>query len=65
MPLENDGGYWISIEGIFLGIKTHTTFMIRNSIVAEIPMQYLNNRTKAFDVYFISVRNRSCSLKYV
>lgn len=36
-----------------------------NSIVVERAMQYLKDRTEAFDVYFIFVRNGSCSLQHV
>lgn len=52
-------------KACFSGLKHILHSSYENSIVTEIAMQYLNDRTKAFDVYFISVRNRSCSLKYV
>ena len=60
----SDGGTWYPEACISLGLKHRLHSSYEKSIV-ERTIEYLKDRTEAFDDYFPCIRNGICNLQHV
>lgn len=61
----SDGGSWYPEACVSLGLKHRLHSSYEKSIVVERTIEYLKDRTEAFDDYFPCIRNGLCSLQHV
>jgi len=65
--VHSDGGSWYSEACVSLGLRhrlLHSSYE-KSIMVVERTIEYLKDRTEAFDDYFPCTRNGLCSLQHI